>query len=398
MRRAVLSILAVASAAPVAAQTQTTAPAMLEFHLGSFTLKPRLNISEVGTDSNIFNDPENPKDDFTATITPRLDADLDANWGRLRSSTFVDFVYFHEFEDERSFNRGADGRFEFVLDRFRPYVSGAVLDTHARMNSEIDARAHRREWRAEAGLWFALTARTMIVAGVRRGSLQFDDDEVFRGVDLANTLNSTLDFYETGLRFELTPVTTFQITGSSQRDRFDTAANRDATTFRISPTLEFSPSALVSGRLTLGYTNFEPESASLAGYSGFTALASLVWAGSATKIEGTFDRDVRYSYEEVQPYYLTTGGRLTVTQMIAGALDVQGIVGRQRLEYRSFEPLDVAPIDRTDTVISWGGGVGYHLGETVRLGFNVEWTERDSPLPSRTFDRRRLYGTLTYGY
>ena len=120
-------------------------------HLGSFTLRPRLEITEMGFDSNVFNDPVSPREDFTATITPRLGADFDVSWGRLRSSTYVDFVYFHEFDEERSFNRGIEGRLEFFADRFRPYIGGSAVITHARINAEVDARAAHQEWRVDAG-------------------------------------------------------------------------------------------------------------------------------------------------------------------------------------------------------------------------------------------------------
>ena len=398
MTRVVLTLVALAIAAPSSAQTQSAPPGRGEMHLGSFTLRPRLEITEMGFDSNIFNDPVSPREDFTATITPRLGADFDVSWGRLRSSTYVDFVYFHEFDEERSFNRGIDGRLEFFADRFRPYIGGSAVNTHARINAEVDARAARQEWRVDVGAFFAITPRTMIVVGASRSALTFADDEVFRGVELAETLNADADRYEAGMRFELTPLTTFQIVASSQWDRFDSAGERDARTIRITPSFEFAPSALISGRLSFGYTNFEPEEPTVESFRGFTLLANLTWAGPTTKLEGTYERDVKYSYELLQPYYLTNGGRLTATQIIAGPFDVQGTVGRQNLEYRNFEPIADTLEGRTDTVVTWGAGIGFRLGDTARLGLNFDQTDRDSDLPGRRYDRQRIFGTVTYGF
>ena len=120
--------------------------------------------------------------------------------------------------------------------------------------------------------------------------------------------------------------------------------------------------------------------------------------GPTTKLEGTYERDVRYSYELLQPYYLTNGGRLTATQIIAGPFDVQGTVGRQNLEYRNFEPIADTLEGRTDTVVTWGGGIGFRLGDTARLGLNFDQTDRDSDLPGRRYDRQRIFGTVTYGF
>ncbi|MGH9331951.1 MAG: outer membrane beta-barrel protein, partial [Vicinamibacterales bacterium] len=261
------------------------------------------------------------------------------------------------------------------------------------------ARAQRRDWRVEAGTLVALTSRTSIVVAGRRGSLEFDDGEIFNGVPLAGALNNDHDAYEGGLRFELTPLTTLQVTSAYQRDRFDTASDRDTRTWRITPTLEFAPSALISGRLAVGYTSFEPQSPSIEPYRGLTAAGTLAWSLNTTRLEGTIDRDVRYSYEVLQPYYLTTGGRLTVTQVITGPLDVQVVGGRQRLEYRDVEPLDLNLASRrTDTITTWGGGIGFRIGDTARLGFNYEDASRRSPRPERNFDRQRIYGSLTYGF
>ncbi|HEX2343258.1 MAG TPA: outer membrane beta-barrel protein [Vicinamibacterales bacterium] len=374
-------------------------PAGAEMHLGPVTLRPRLDIREMGFDSNVFNEASDPKEDFTANFTPRLDVLAEPSWARIRYATYANFVYFQEFSDERSINVGNEGRFELILNRFRPYVAGMVANTRDRLNAEIDARAGRRDWRLEAGTLVALTSRTSIVAAVRHGSLEFDEDEVFNGVPLAATMNSDFDAFESGLRFTLTPLTTLQVTGLYQRDRFDTALGRDSTTWRIVPTLEFAPDALISGRLTVGFTSFEPESPSIEPYRGLTTSGALAWSIDTTKLEGRIERDVRYSYELLQPYYLTTGGQITLTQIIAGPLDVQLSAGRQRLEYRDNDAaLDLSIGERADTIVIWSAGIGYRLGDTARIGINYEDASRDSPVLLRTFDRHRIYGSLSYGF
>jgi Putative beta-barrel porin 2 len=392
--------LTLAAASPALAQEEAPRPpAGAEMHLGPVTLRPRLDIREIGFDSNVFNEATDPKEDFTANFTPRLDVLAEPAWARIRYATYANFVYFQDFSDERSINVGNEGRFDLILNRFRPYVAGVVANTRDRLNAEIDARAERRDWRLEGGTLVALTSRTSIVAAVRHGSLEFDEDEVFNGVPLAATMNSDFDAFESGLRFALTPLTTLQVTGLYQRDRFDTASGRDSTTWRIVPTLEFAPDALISGRLTVGFTSFEPKNSSIEAYRGLTTSGSLVWSMDTTKLEGRIERDVHYSYELLQPYYLTTGGQITLTQIIAGPLDVQLSAGRQRLEYRDNEAaLDLSIGERADTLVIWSAGLGYRLGDTARIGINYEDASRDSPVLLRTFDRHRIYGSLSYGF
>lgn len=399
MTRAILATLALTLAAPASAQDPARQPpAGAEMHVGPVTLRPRLEIRDAGFDSNVFNDATDPKEDFTVDFTPRLDVLIEPSWARIRYTTYANFVYFHEFTDERSINAGNEGRFEFLLNRVRPYVFGSVVNTSDRLNAEVDARAERRDWRVEAGALVALTPRASIVFAARRGSLAFEEDEFFNGVPLAATMNHDYDAYEGGLRFTLTPLTTLQVTGSYQRDRFDTASGRDTRIWRLTPTLDFDPNALISGRLTVGFTSFEPDSSSIEPYQGLTAAGQLTWRLNTTKLEGLIERDVRYSYELLQPYYVTTLGRLTLTQIITGPLDVQLVAGRQRLEYRDEVPLDVDVDRRADTVTTWGGGIGFRVGDTARIGLNYEDASRNSRRPESNFDRRRVYGSLAYGF
>jgi hypothetical protein len=395
---AVLATLALTYAAPASAQDPAPQPPGAEVHVGPVTLRPRFEIREAGFDSNVFNDASDPKEDFTASFTPRLDMLVEPSWARIRYATYANFVYFHEFTDQRSINAGNEGRFEFLLNRVRPYVFGSVVNTNDRLNAEIDARAERRDWRVEAGTLVALTPRTSIVASARRGSLEFQEDEFFNGVPLAATMNNDYDAYEAGLRFALTPLTTLQVTGSYQRDRFDTASGRDTTIWRVTPTLEFDPDALIAGRLTVGFTSFEPENSSIEAYQGLTATGQLTWRLNTTKLEGLIERDVRYSYEVLQPYYVTTLGRITLTQIITGPLDVQLVAGRQRLEYRDEAPLDLDLDRRADTITTWGGGIGFRVGDTARIGLNYDDASRSSRRPERNFDRQRVYGSLSYGF
>jgi hypothetical protein len=127
------------------------------------------------------------------------------------------------------------------------------------------------------------------------------------------------------------------------------------------------------------------------------ALAGLTYSAESTRVEGQLERDVRYSFEDLEPYYVTTGGRIVITRQLSGPVDTQGIIARQRLDYRKFGAGD--EVSRRDLATVYGVGLGYRLGDTARFGFNVEWSRRRSDeLADRRYDRRRLYGTVTYGF
>lgn len=397
MRMLCSVIAGLALATPALGQQQGTPSVVPQFRVGPVSLSPRLDLREVGVDNNVFNSPDNPQSDFTATIIPRVDAAARGGWIEATGNATIGFVYFHKFSSERSFDRSAEGRFDITQGLLRPFVLGSIADTSERLNPEIDLRAHHRRTAYGGGLAIAITARSAILLQARRDSLEYFAGEEFRGIDLSRTMNSSADLYEAGLRFALTPLTTWETTVGIQHDRFVSSPARDADSNRLNSVLIFSPSAVIQGRASVGYRDFKPKDAQLAGYKGVVWMGGLTYTNGGLKLDGGFERDVRYSYQELQPYYLTRMVRLTATQVIVRNVDVLGSWTRTAMDYRAFQQ-GTEPV-RTDTLRTAIIGAGYRLGITARLGINFEWSRRESDLASiYAYDRRRIYGSLNYGF
>jgi hypothetical protein len=66
-----MSRVLLASAMPVRAQT--TDPETAPVRLGPFGITPALVLRDLGRDTNVFNERDNPKSDFTLTVVPRLE-------------------------------------------------------------------------------------------------------------------------------------------------------------------------------------------------------------------------------------------------------------------------------------------------------------------------------------
>ena len=385
-----------ALAAPARAQSQVPeAVEAMPIHIGPLGLRPTVSITNVGNDSNVFNDADHPQEDFTATVVPRLAARLRGGRLLLSYGSATDMVYFKKFTSERSINFTTDVRLDANLGRLQPYVSAGWIDTKDRMNAEIDIRVPRTQRTLTAGARILLASRTAVVVSARRFTLNFDDGALFRGVDLTRTLNSRTDSVDAGVQLLLTPLTTFSITTSLQRDRFDAAPERDADTLRLIPALQFDPLSLIRGSVAVGYRRFRPLGPELPDYSGLVVQAGVGYTlMGRTKFDVDVTRDVQYSFEDLEPYYLSTGGRVTLTHQLVGPLDVQALAGRQTMAYRRRLVPEESHRDRAET---FGGGVGYRLRETMRLGFNWELNRRLSALDARRYVRRRLFASLTYG-
>jgi len=166
---------------------------------------------------------------------------------------------------------------------------------------------------------------------------------------------------------------------------------------RVMPAAEFGGGGGLTGRIAAGFRSFEPRDARVAPFEGLVAAANLAYTllGSTRfTVEGA--RDVMYSFDVATPYYLLDTGRVTVSQPVGGPIDLIGVASADRLRYQALEGLpDPHRVTRTNT---FGGGIGFRVGRTLRLGLIYEWTERSSSdIEQRDYRRHRIFGSATYG-
>ncbi len=366
---------------------------------GPLTLNPRFELLNAGVDSNVFNDPDHPQQDFTATFRPSLDAVLRFGGARVVYRAAVDAVYFHEFKDEQSLNRSADLRTEYRFSRLVPYVTAGGLTTRDRPNNEVDLRARRTVNTYGGGAAFLLLSRTAAFGQCQRQDLSYDAGQTFAGQDLATQFNNTRETCEAGARIALTPLTTMSVTGARERMRFGLSPGRDSRSTRATLGFDFDALAVITGNASIGYRDFEPESRALPRYRGLVSQATIRYAfQDRFAVVGRFVRDVDYSVEDVQPYFLLNAGTVTLTERLGGPFDIQGTIGREARSYRARTTLPAAPDSASDTTNTVGGGIGYRLGETARIGLTLEFTRRDALNTGRSSDRRRIYSSVSYGF
>jgi hypothetical protein len=366
-------------------------------NIGPVALSPRVELREVGVDSNVFNEAEEPREDFTATARFLLDAGLRFGVARVVYRSWLDAVYFQKYSNERSVNRFGELRTELRLSRLVPYVAVSGLDTRERPNNEIDRRSDRSALTVSAGAALAVLPSTALVASVQRETTTYDPGQLYEGVDLAGQLNHRRETVEGGLRLALTALTTLLLTGGVEEATFQLSPDRDSTSTRAGIRFEFDPTALISGTAAVGYRDFKPVSASLERFRGVVAQVTARYVpGGRTLIDVRYRRDVEYSFEETQPYFVANGGAVTVTQRIAGPFDLQVVGSRDRASYRGS--IDASGDTDVEIISAATAGLGYRLRERTRLGVNVEFTERDGQRPDRSYSRRRIFASVTHGF
>jgi hypothetical protein len=380
----------------VAAQSEPSLTAVPPIQAGPVALYPTIVLRDVGIDSNVFNDSMEPKDDFTFTVNPGLRASLGRGPVRFIGKTSAGFVYYQTYTDQQSTNGEFQGRMETTSPRIRPFASAGWFQTSDRSGYEIDARASRAQSSFTAGIDFEVTAVTALTAWARRDRQTYADGEKFMGVDLASQLDYTTHLAAAGAKFAVTPITTLTVAVELQQDRFDTSPLRDADSWRVAPTLQFGVDAAITGQVSAGYRDFNPRDPQLPPFRGFIMSAGTSYTLlGVTRFDVQANRDVMYSFEAEHPYYLASGGFLTVSQRIGGPFDLIGLGGRQRLRYQD---VGGAQLDGVETISTLGAGLGIRIGEHLRVTVTYDRTERNSTESSgRDYERRRVLSSVSYG-
>ena len=112
------------------------------------------------------------------------------------------------------------------------------------------------------------------------------------------------------------------------------------------------------------------------------------------------ERDVTYSYEPLQPYFVVDGYGLTVRRHLAGKVDVTAGGQRYTYAYRDLLLPGAVSGDRTrvDTTDVWSAGIGYRLGQSARVGVGAAYRVRQSNSSRfRDYEGLRFVTTIEYG-
>ena len=363
--------------------------------LGPVGIQPALLLQNVGRDPNVFNSATNPQSDFTMTITPKVDVTFRARGVKTTFNQTVDYVYFEKFASERGVNQSYALRAEFDLGILQPFASVSTVSTKNRINNEVDERARYRTNDYSVGTGIRVFTRTKLAVKARQTDTSFDSNEFFRGESLTAAFNGELRALDSSVGVALTPLTSLDLVFTNEQQRFDLTPDRNADSFRVMPTLTFSPLGLLNGTAAFGYRKFTPKSPTVPPFDGFVAKVSAgVTVKDRNRLTTTYTRDLTYSYDQAAVYYLTNsvGGSWALT--MGRGFDVQLGASRNRMHYH--QTASTGPAD--DTYTSYEPSFGYRIRPRLRASINGMFVQRRSQVSAdRAFDSNRIYGTVAWG-
>lgn len=387
--------------APHAAAQSTKEPdvSRARVRIGPLSLNPIIELTNLGIDSNVFNEPEGQeKRDFTFTVTPKTDAWMKVGRTWITGMIREDVVWYQTYSSERSGNTAYSLGWTVPLNRLAFGVTGNYLSARDRPGFEIDARSQRTERGYKALVEYRALAKTFLGVRADRMKVDFDQDAVFLDSSLRLELNRTTTSGAVSVRHQLTPLTSISLDVGKLQDRFEFSPLRDSDSTTAGIQVTFDPFALIKGSARFGYRDLTPVDKDLPGYQGSTAAVDLTYILlGTTRFNVNVSRDIQYSYDINQPYYLQTGIVGSFAQQIYGPLDAVVRGGIQRLSYSDRVGGQVEVSDRTDDVQLYGGGFGYHIGRELRIGLNIDKQRRVTDVSRRRYNSLRIGTSVTYG-
>jgi putative beta-barrel porin BBP2 len=397
----ILALAALMSGRPAAQTADGPDPTKVRLQLGPLSLNPTIALSNIGIDQNVFNQPadQNPQQDFTLTITPATEVWLRMGPTWVTGSVKEDIIWYQKFTTERAANNRSSIGWRVPLSRLNLAVNASHASVRDRPGFEIDARSQRGETSYDGKVEVRALARTFFGVTGSRAMVDYDKADVFLGTNLQVELNRTTTTAGILLREQLTPLTAIVLNATKSEDRFEFSSLRDSNSTAATATISFDPAALIKGSATFGYRDFEPLSPGVSSFKGTTANVGLTYvAFDATRLAFTFSRDVQYSYDINQPYFLQTGFAGSIAQQIFGPFDVIARGTTASMAYRNRAGAVVQFPDRVDQFQSYGGGIGYHMSRDLRLGVNVDNERRVSDVATRQYNNLKFGSAVTYGF
>jgi hypothetical protein len=374
---------------------------VVSVRFGPFWMNQTIALTNLGIDNNVFNDPpdQNPKQDFTLTVVPQTDVWMSVGRTWVTGTLKEEITWYDKYASERSASNTYGIGWFAPLNTIELHAGSLWATLKDRPGYEIDERALRDEDTVFGSFEVRALSKTLFGVSVSRQKVNYDSNDEFQGVNLQQELNVTTTTYGVTMRNEVTPLTSITIAAQRSQDRFEYSPARNSDSTVLNGTVTFDPAALIKGSATIGYRDFKPADPGVPGYDGLTASANLVYTllGS-TRFGFQMLRDVEYSYDQTQPYYLETGFDGSIAQQIFGPVDVLVRGGLHHLAYRDEVGAVVLVTDRVDVQKTYGGGFGIHMGKNSRLGFNVDQVNRDSEVPDRRYSNLKFGTSYTYNF
>jgi hypothetical protein len=369
------------------------------FRFGPIRFTPSIALTNLGVDNNVFNESIDPKQDTTAALGPAVNLWMHMGRSLLSGKSSAEYLYFDRYANQRAWNQSHRLKWDVPLGRFAPFVVGTYANTKNRTGYEIDSRVRQKDQNVTVGNALELAGQWQLVMGASRSMLVYDRSESTLAEDLSTALDRWTNAERMQLRYRMSTLTTFVVNAEAVQDRFIYDDLRHSNSIAVLPGFEMKPSALISGRVHVGFRHFVPLREVIPAYRGPVASVDATFVARATRLEAKVGRDVTYSFQRNKPYYTLTDVMLQATERLNYTWDVVLQAGQQSLDYAVIRTALLTTDPQKDRIRQYGLGFGYRVGQTIRFGVDGIYYRRRSTETSaqRDFEGLRVVASAKYG-
>lgn len=367
--------------------------------LGPVFFNPTFQIRDLGIDDNVFNEPDNPRQDLTGTLAMESLAGIQVRALLITVRQSNSYIWFRQYRSERSVDGGLAAVAELRLDKIRPWFTIDRAKTHARGGYEIDSRAGRETPSYAYGTDIRFGWRLGAAVSYRTKKLKYAEEEFFDGVELRNVLDNKTDEIRSYARYELTPFTNLIGGVEYSRERFVTNTLRDSDNVHYYGGVESSSDAPLALNLTVGWKEQRHKDSKVPDFKGLIVKANAGFVlGDILRVDLEGNRDTGLSYEEIYPYFIEHGGGVATHLRFSEHFDLKFDGRGSWLNYAATVTGGEKP--RTDRSLVGGAEFGYFFGglSGTRVGIRYEYAERVSPIAIKNYARSRFYSDFRLSF
>ena len=288
--------------APALAAAQTANPAeTAKIHLGPVGVTPGITVSS-GVDSNVFAQEADPKSDMVMVDQPSRAVVVSRAAAHRRSPEHRRRGDVHALPESERIRHEQRSPRRSAAEPRPPAGHCSFLSTPQRANFEIDTRARRHTTTFSLGADIKASSKTYLRFTGSRSSTDFDDEAFNEGVNLSQSLDRRIGVVSAAWRYQVTGATTLAMSADVTREEFVYSSEKDSTSFRFAPGVEFDSRAIISGRAYVGYRRFTITSGLAPTFTGPVASVELSsTVREATRLGVQVGRDVAYSFDITTP-------------------------------------------------------------------------------------------------
>jgi hypothetical protein len=209
---------------------------------------------------------------------------------------------------------------------------------------------------------------------VNASRLRYDADFRFQGASLEQNLNRNITLFGGEAQVQLTPLSSAGVSVNYYRDRFLFASDRDGNGLRVMAGGQFSPRALIAGRVEAGYLRYRTVETNQE-YGGPAYNVGLSLTKSPVFLDVSGRRSIEYSFDPGRGFYVSNGIDAFSTVTLGTAWEAFG-----RASVRGMSPKGLLAQDEPFRAIElYKAGLARRFGAMSKIGTDIERYKTGGP-------------------